>query len=49
MIYSIVMIDCKYNLISIPGQVRLVCLVRLQTDNFRVHDEQTVNGLRKIA
>ncbi len=22
---------------------------RLQTDNFRLHDKQTVNGLRKIA
>jgi hypothetical protein len=31
---------------SIDGQVRLV---HLQTDNFGVHDEQTVNGLRKIV
>ncbi len=36
--------------IGIDGQVRLV---RLQADNFltnfHLHDEQTVNGLRKIA
>jgi hypothetical protein len=31
---------------SIDGQVRLV---HLQTDNFGVHDEQTVNGFRKIV
>jgi hypothetical protein len=37
---------------GIHGQVRLVCLVRLvrlQTDNIRLQDEQTVNELRKIA
>ncbi len=33
----------------IDGQVRLVRLIRLKTDNFRLHDEQTVNGLRKIG
>jgi hypothetical protein len=32
---------------TIGGQVRLVRFVRLQTDNFRLCDEQTVNGLRK--
>ncbi len=31
---------------TVGGQVSLV---RLQTDNFRLHDEQTVNGLRKIV
>ncbi len=34
---------------GIHGQVRLVCLVRLQMDNIRLQDEQTVNELRKIA
>jgi hypothetical protein len=33
----------------IDGQVGLIRLVRLQTDNFRMYDEQTVNGLRKNA
>jgi hypothetical protein len=52
-------------MITIDGQVCLVRVVRLQTDNFRLflpklkakeqmtnfrlHDEQTVNGLRKIT
>jgi hypothetical protein len=34
----------------IVGQVRLVRsvrLIRLKTDNFRLHDEQTVNVLRE--
>jgi hypothetical protein len=46
--------------LNMDGQVRLVRLVRLQTDNFYLflskqttnfclHDEPTVNGLRKIA
>jgi hypothetical protein len=51
-----------YQVINIDGQVRLVLLVRLQTDTFPLflrnkltneklplHDEQTVNGLRKIT
>ncbi len=29
--------------ICIDGQVRLIRLVRLQTDNVRLHDEQTLN------
>jgi hypothetical protein len=47
-------------LITIDGQVRLVhsqadnfrlflCSTDGQTTNFNLHDEQTVNGLRKIA
>jgi hypothetical protein len=39
----VVFLTLRYN--SIDGQV---CSVRLQTDNFRLRDKQTVNGVRKI-
>jgi hypothetical protein len=41
--------NVRYTLTSIDGQVRLVCLVRLKMDNFRLHNEQTANRSRKIA